>query len=842
MARYPRHYDPLVPSSHDLLDRILADDGPIARALAESGVDFEHRPEQGIMARAVLEAMEAARAGPAAGRGRSAGKGGGGTGAGTGGGSRLLVEAGTGVGKSFAYLVPAILRAVLHNETVVVATATISLQEQIIHKDIPLLQRTLGQWGLGTNQGANGKVGGPRELVPVLAKGRGNYVSIRRLKIASERQGSILHDAESVRSLHVIEDWAYATRDGTLSTLPALERPEVWEHVRSDADNCMGRKCPTYQKCFYQMARRELEKANLIVCNHALFFADLAMRSRGGAGGAILPAYDQVILDEAHNVEDAASEHFGLSIAQPKVMRLLRTLFSPRRGRGYLVDRELQLSAAGSEAVERAVHLVIHAEDAARRFFDSLLEYANRNRASSGRIVRPDVIENDLSPAMNDLAVRLRGIRERIESEPDRFELQAYARRAAEIAACAEALVAQTMQGFAYWVEVEERAGGGGGGAGGAARRGMPPRVELACAPVEVAPILRRVLFDPGAEVRDVPLDEGGELDEPPEHAHDEGEDGAGESSDEPSPFNDDAPRAPAGGADAPPPRHKRTGIVLTSATLATRTAREDEQPERAGTAFAHAISNLGLPPPPDTRVLQLGSPFDYSRQVTLYVDLSLPNPRSGDARRAASGADDAENGAARAENSAAYLDALAARVLHHVRATGGGAFVLFTSFATLNGVAERVRRDLARDDIELFAQGRDGPRSLVLRKFVESERAALFGAATFWQGVDVRGDRLRNVIITRLPFEPPDRPLTQARLERIEERGGNPFAQDSLPRAIIRFKQGFGRLIRSKADRGRVVILDPRIRTARYGRLFLDALPPGVRVEEVRAEADEWC
>ncbi|MBX3407039.1 MAG: hypothetical protein KF869_09760 [Phycisphaeraceae bacterium] len=813
-----------MPLSHDLLDRILADDGPIARALVESGVDFEHRPEQGVMARAAMEAMDR--------RGR------------------LLVEAGTGVGKSFAYLVPAILRAVLHNETVVVATATISLQEQIIQKDIPLLQRTLGEWGLGKSQIANGQMAnaegsalgatGPRELVPVLAKGRGNYVSIRRLKIASERQGSILHDSESVRSLHVIEDWAYATRDGTLSTLPALERPEVWEHVRSDTDNCMGRKCPTYQKCFYQMARRELEKANLIVCNHALFFADLAMRSRGNSGGAILPAYDQVILDEAHNVEDAASEHFGLSLSQPRVMRLLRTLFSPRRGKGYLVDRELQLSAAGSEAVERAVHLVIHAEDSSRRFFDALLEYAQRNRATSGRIVRPDVIENDLTPAMNDLAVRLRNIRERIESEPDRFELQAYARRAAEIAMCAEALVAQTMQGFAYWVEVEDR-----GGVGASARRGMPPRVELACAPVEIAPILRRVLFDMGAEVADVPLDEGGDHDEHAEFVHEEGAEG--EYSDEPSPFNEDADGERGGeaasGSRQESPR-RRIGIVLTSATLATRTAREDEQTERAETAFAHAMSNLGLPPPPDTRVLQLGSPFDYSRQVTLYVDLSLPSPKSGDARRGAQGesGERAGNGVGVGESGAAYLDALAARVLHHVRATNGGAFVLFTSFATLNGVAERIRRELSRDDIEVLAQGRDGPRTLVLKKFVESERAVLLGAATFWQGVDVRGERLRNVIITRLPFEPPDRPLTQARLERIEERGGNPFALDSLPRAIIRFKQGFGRLIRSKTDRGRVVILDPRIKTARYGKMFLDALPPGVRIEEVRAEADEWC
>lgn len=774
------------PTPSNTLDRILADDGPIARELVATGIPFEHRPEQGIMARAAMETMQQR--------------------------SRLLVEAGTGVGKSFAYLVPAILRAVLHNETVVVATATISLQEQIIHKDIPLLQKTLAAWELGPTA---------RELVPVLAKGRGNYLSIRRLKIASERQDSILFDAESKTSLHVIQDWSYDTKDGTLSSLPAMERPEVWEYVRSDTDNCMGRKCPTYQKCFYQSARRELEKANLIVCNHALFFADLAMRQRGNAGGAILPVYDQVILDEAHNVEDAACEHFGLSLAQPRVTRLLRTLYSPRRGRGYLVDRQLQLSAAGADAVERAVHLVGYAEEASRRFFDALLEYAQRNRATSGRIVRPDVIENDLTPAMRDVAVRLRSIRDSIESEQDRFELQSYARRASEIADTAEAIVAQTPQGYVYWVEAEDRPAASTRG------RAFGPRVELACAPIEVAPILRRVLFDPSVEVEPAPLDEGGETLESRDADFEP-------NFDEHDAASDSQAASAAPSADKP---RRQIGIVLTSATLATRTARDDEHKERAETAFAHAIQNLGLPPPPDTRVLQLGSPFDYSRQATLYIDLSLPSPKSGDARRAGPN-DDSESPA---PDGRGYLDALAARILHHVRETDGGAFVLFTSFATLNGIADRIRRELSRLGIDLFVQGRDGPRSLVLKRFIESERAVLLGAATFWQGVDVRGERLRNVVITRLPFEPPDRPLTQARMERIESQGGNAFAQDSLPRAIIRFKQGFGRLIRSKSDRGRVVILDPRIKTARYGRLFLDALPPGVRIEEIRAEADEW-
>ncbi|CAN5823286.1 helicase C-terminal domain-containing protein [soil metagenome] len=756
---------------------ILGPNGPIARAMADLGValgdaesaPYEPRPQQLTMADEIAVALAAKET--------------------------LLAEAGTGVGKSFAYLVPAMLRCMTLGEKVVIATNTIALQEQLVQRDIPFLMETLANNGWGIDE----KTSTP--VVPALCKGRGNYLSIRRLKYTSERQERLLPDGAARRSLHVIEDWAYTTPDGTVATLPALERMSVWDRVQSDSDNCMGRKCPTFSECFFQKSRRAMEAANLLVCNHALFFADLSLR-RHGAG--FLPAYNHVILDEAHAAEEVACDHFGLSLSEGRIERYLGQLYHANTGRGYLPQLAQILDAKGQgDQVDGAVRAVLEAQGVSRSFFEELLALFRSGTLKSGRLTGPGMIDSPLGATMRALAARLKALKERAPGEQDAFELNAYATRAEAIAFDADALISQGAPGSAYWIEAagaggDERASENGGSrhtidarrpasAAGAAPSiattfgtqtrfggGAGIRVKLCCAPIEVGPILREHLFD------------------------------------------------------------KDIGIVLTSATLATgkltaRSGVRGPAVEVAGSdsapavnpAFAHVTNRLGCT---GARALQLDSPFDFATQARLIVDLTVEPPRRSGAPP--------ERAAVQVQHRR-----LAARVLHHVLATDGGAFVLFTSFETLGRVAAEIERPLRDAGIELFAQGRDGTPSQVLQRFRDNERSALLGAASFWQGVDVKGRGLRNVIITKLPFDPPDRPLVEARCERITARGGDPFREDSLPRAVLRFKQGFGRLIRSARDTGRVVVLDPRLVTARYGRAFLDALPPRLPIETIKGD-----
>ena len=647
-------------------DAIFKADGAMQEYLG-----FEHRPEQEEMSRFCAQAFEAD--------------------------TPLVFEAGTGVGKSLAYLIPGIIAAKRTRRPLIVSTNTIALQQQILNKDLPLVKllftrdETLREFA---------------DFKTAFLVGRANYLCTTRLRRAIAEKTELFETKEAAE-LERIREWALTTETGLYEELNPPPMPEVWGWVNADSSSCTLKNCSD-GLCFYQKAKKKIAGADVVIVNHSLLFSLIASGAASEIGSkGVLFSNDMCVLDEAHLIHDVAAENFGLSISSRALNRELKRIYDPRKKRGLIMR--------GGLAREIEKDVVADAIRESEEFFASVRQkYLTKRDTVS--LSSPEWIENTLDKPLEILAQTLASLASRAQSEQAASEIKDYQRRIIAARNALQDAVFLSSRDHVYWVE----------------KSGSSENVSIQSAPIDVAPILREVLFE------------------------------------------------------------RETSVILTSATLATSKGNLDSFIEKTGAEAAEKfVAN---------------SPFDYKKNMRVMLCNDAPEP-------------DKDSKKLDCENIAKIIERLCAGV-------EGGTLVLFTGYYEMNKTADFLYESNILKDRRILVQ-KQMPRAELIARFKEHGNAVLLGTDSFWTGIDVPGKALSQVIITRLPFANPSHPLVEARNNKILSEGGKPFIQLSIPEAIIKFRQGVGRLIRSKTDKGIISLLDSRLVSKPYGRNFMAALPP---------------